>query len=196
MSSLNVELYGVLLGTITEKDQELNFDTDSSCFDHFPVGCSVMSFSVPLNLRYTSIQRRRYQGFFAELLPEGRNLDWINQITPRERRNTYGLLHRYGKDSAGALLIYDPADPSALKKPHSEKLDASQIRGLLENMPLEPLANSPISGKMSLGGVQGKIILARKNDAWHRTHNGYPSTHILKPVVADFPTMIDRKSVV
>jgi len=57
-------------------------------------------------------------------------------------------------------------------------------------MPEAPLANSPLSGRTSLGGFQGKIVLARMKSEWYRVHNGFPSTHILKPVTSNYPTMI------
>jgi serine/threonine-protein kinase HipA len=100
------------------------------------------------------------------------------------------MLRKYGKDIAGALIIYDPEDPASRKKPRSEVVDGKSIRYLLEHMPQAALANSSVSGKTSLGGVQGKIVLAKKGTSWHRVHYGYPSTHILKPMVYEYPTMI------
>ncbi|MBM7503760.1 HipA domain-containing protein [Agromyces aurantiacus] len=38
--------------------------------------------------------------------------------------------------------------------------------------------------------MQPKVVLARIDDGWHRVHDGFPSTHILKPEVARYPTMI------
>ncbi|NGN93597.1 type II toxin-antitoxin system HipA family toxin [Nocardioides sp. KC13] len=32
--------------------------------------------------------------------------------------------------------------------------------------------------------------MARNDNGWHRALDGYPSTHILKPVTPDFPSMI------
>jgi len=100
------------------------------------------------------------------------------------------MLRKYGKDIAGALLIYDPEDPASSEKPGLEPVDGAMIKYLLDNMPQAALANSPISGKPSLGGIQGKIVMAKKDNAWYRVHNGQPSTHILKPVVPELPTMI------
>jgi len=190
MTSLNVELYGVLLGTLIPKERGFEFAAESTVFDHYPLASTIMSLSVPLNYRFTALQKKRAMNFFTELLPEGRNLQWLTQPLPPQSRNTYEILRKYGKDSAGALIIADPADPISSKQPKAETVDAQQIRYLLENMPQEPLANAPASGKTSLGGMQGKIVLAKKNDVWHRTHYGFPSTHILKPVVSEYPTMI------
>ena len=190
MSALRVELYGVLLGTLTPRENGLQFEISQEALEHYPVASTIMSLAVPLNLRYTAPQKKRCMNFFNELLPEGRNLRWLARSLPPAERNTYGLLRKYGKDSAGALTIHDPDDPDSSKAPEAEKIDQSKVRYLLEHMPEEPLANSLISGKASLGGVQGKILLARREDSWSRTHYGYPSTHILKPVVAEYPSMI------
>ena len=100
------------------------------------------------------------------------------------------MLRRYGKDIAGALIIHDPEDPVYPVESEAELVDGKEIRYLLEHMPQQALANSPDSGKTSLGGVQGKILLAKKGASWYRVHNGYPSTHILKPVTSEYPTLI------
>ena len=190
MKSLNVELYGNLLGILNFSDKGYDFIVDEKAFEKYPVASTIMSLAVPLVPRYTNAQKNKVRNFFGELLPEGRNLDWINQTLPPGERNVYGILRRYGKDIAGALMIRDPLDTDSEKDPHAEKIDTEKIRYLLEYMHREPLANAPISGKTSLGGVQGKIVLAKVNNSWHRAHYGYPSTHILKPAVLEYPTMI------
>ena len=190
MSKLNVELYGTILGTLSRNEKWFDFEVDINVFEKYQLLSTIMSLSVPLKLRYTNAQKKRCANFFAELLPEGRNFDWLAQTLPQGDRTLFGMLRKYGKDIAGALTIYDPEDPASHAKPESEPVDGVKIRYLLENMPHAALANSSVSGKTSLGGVQGKIVLAKKDAAWHRAHNGYPSTHILKPVVRDYPTLI------
>jgi len=190
MGRLNVELYGALLGTLSEKTNGFDFNVDPNVFEKYPLFSTIMSFSVPLSLRFTNIQKRRANNFFSELLPEGQNADWIARSLPFSERTPYNILRKYGKDTTGALVIYDPDDPASSEKARSEKIDRKKIRALLENMQWEALANSPVSGKTSLGGVQGKIVLAKKGTSWYRAHYGCPSTHILKPVVPEYPTMI------
>ena len=190
MGSLNVELYGVLLGTLLEKTNGFEFNVEPKVFEKYSLFSTIMSFAVPLNLQFTNIQKRRAGNFFNELLPEGQNADWIARSLPFDERSPYDILRKYGKDTTGALVIYDPDDPSSSEKARSEKIDHKKIRSLLENMQWEALANSPVSGKTSLGGVQGKIVLAKKGATWYRAHYGCPSTHILKPVVPEYPTMI------
>lgn len=190
MSKLIVKLYGVNLGTLLHKGKWFDFEVNHDVFEKYQLSSTIMSLAVPLNLRYTASQKKRAGNFFAELLPEGRNFEWLALSLPRDERTLFGLLRKYGKDIAGALYIYDPEDPTSFAKAKAEPVDDKEIRYLLEHMPQAALANSPVSGKTSLGGIHGKIVLARIGTSWHRVHNGYPSTHILKPVVPEYPTMI------
>jgi len=173
MNSLNVEMYGVLLGTLSRGKNGVDFVVNPDAIAKYSLSSTILSLAVPLNMQFTSVQKRRGSNFFSALLPEGRNLEWLELSLPPGERTPYDLLRRYGKDIAGALIIYDPEDPSAGKKGKAEIVDGAQIKRLLERMPQEPFANSPVSGKTSLGGVQGKIVLARKGDAWHRVHYGF-----------------------
>jgi len=190
MSKLNVELYGSFLGTLSQKDKGFSFESSPDIFEKYQLSSTIMSLNVPLLLRYSVAQMKRSAVFFAELLPEGRNYDWLLLSLPHNQRNFFGMLRKYGKDIAGALTIYDPEDSDSGKKPETELVDGKKIRYLLEHMPQAALANSPVAGRTSLGGVQGKIVLAKKNTSWYRVYNGSPSTHIIKPVVQEYPTMI------
>ena len=190
MSKLIVKLYGNALGTISQSGNRFSFEVDHNVFGKYSLSSTIMSLSVPLNLRYTNAQKKRADIFFSELLPEGRNYEWLSQSLPRDERTLYGMLRKYGKDIAGALTIYDPEEPLSSSKAEAEPVDGKGVRYLLEHMPQAALGNSPVTGRTSLGGVQGKILLARIGAVWHRVHYGYPSTHILKSGVSEYPTMI------
>lgn len=191
MNALNVELYGTVLGTLTQKKGRLlEFEVCPDVFEKYQLSSTVMSLAVPLNLHYTIKQKKRAENYFAEFLPEGRNLEWLMQSIPKGERTLFGTLKKYGRDIAGALSIYDSDDTNCATRPEACRVDGKQIRHLLEHMPQAALGNAPVSGRTSLGGVQGKILLAKIGADWYRVHNGYPSTHILKPVVLEYPTMI------
>ena len=190
MSKLNVELYGTLLGTLKRSERMFEFEADPGVFAKYQLSSTIMSVSVPLNLRYTYEQKRQVSNFFTGLLPEGCNYVWLMQSLPHGEQTRYSMLRKYGKDIAGALNIYDPEDQTSSVKAEAELVDGKKVRYLLEHMPQAALANSPYSGKTSLGGMQGKIVLAKIGATWNRVHNGYPSTHILKPAVPEYPTMI------
>lgn len=61
---------------------------------------------------------------------------------------------------------------------------------LLTERAANPLANSGVLGKTSLAGVQPKIVLAQLDGGWHQVFGGFPSTHIVKPIVSSRPTEI------
>ena len=101
-----------------------------------------------------------------------------------------GLLARYGRDVAGALQIYDADAPGEPRTPYTTRVDRAEIGRLLRSPVALPLGNDLATGKTSLNGVQPKIVLALIDNHWLRVHDGFPSTHILKPEVARHPTMI------
>lgn len=191
MGELRVELYGHLVGWLTGADwRSFDFRTDRSAFDHFDLGSTILSESVPLDLVASRGRASRRRNYFAELLPEGRILANLAARVGVLEFDVISLLSHFGRDVAGALQIWDPERPSEPRRPRTEQLTAQGVRDLLLATSAEPLGNSPLSGKTSLAGVQDKIVLARIDDAWHRVHDGYPSSHIVKPESRDHPTVI------
>jgi serine/threonine-protein kinase HipA len=132
MSRHNVELYGSILGRISPKERGFRFDINPDVINKYQLSSTIMSLAVPLNFQFTNAQRRNSSNFFAELLPEGRNYEWLMQTLPRVEQNNFGMLRKYGKDIAGALTIYDPDDPVSYNDTDTESVDGKQIRYLLE----------------------------------------------------------------
>jgi len=209
MTRLCVYLYDVRLGWL-EQDKDprfFDFKVDPFVFDHFRNASTVMSIAVPLVSRMNRKHVKRRMNFFSELLPEGRTLSFLAQNARLDETDTFGLLSRYGLDVAGALKIFPEADEHYIvndeeavadaydKSPYYSVVDDAQVRNLLEDMARTPLGNAHITGKISLAGMQTKIVLARtKEEQWAQTHNGYPSTHIIKPKSEQHPSMIFDES--
>ncbi|GAA1805861.1 HipA domain-containing protein [Agromyces neolithicus] len=191
MTELAVELYGQTVGRLSGSDwRRFDFEAAGSAIERFGLGSLVLSASVPLVPFGSRSHVGRRRNFFAELLPEG---DLLTDLAAQARLPEYdvlGLLAHYGRDVAGALQIYDPAAPGEPRAPFATPIDASAISRLLQSPDALPLGNDLATGKTSLNGVQPKVVLARIDDRWHRVHDGFPSTHILKPEVARYPTMI------
>ena len=57
MSKLYVELYGTILGTLTQKGKGYEFKTCSDVFNKYQVASTIMSLAVPLLLKYTGVQK-------------------------------------------------------------------------------------------------------------------------------------------
>ncbi|MEV1131191.1 HipA domain-containing protein [Agromyces sp. NPDC049794] len=191
MPELTVELYGQEVGRLVGADwRRFDFETSGNAIERFGLGSTLLSTSVPLVPFGNRSQVARRRNFFAELLPEG---DLLTDLAAQARLPEYdvlSLLAHYGRDVAGALQIYDPAVPGEPRTPFTTAIDEAAIGALLQNPAARPLGNDRATGKTSLNGVQPKVVLARIDDAWHLVHDGYPSTHILKPQVARYPTMI------
>lgn len=191
MADLVVELYGVRVGMLVGSDwRTFDFRAERSAFDIFGVGSTVLSFAVPLEPAPTRSRAARRRNYFGELLPEGRMLTRMADQAGLAPYDVIGMLRAYGRDLAGALQIYDPALPGEPREPRVVPVSSSEIGQLLGDPDERPLGNAPVTGKSSLPGVQDKIVLAQVDGAWHQVHDGFPSTHILKPFVVKRPTLI------
>lgn len=190
MADLVVELYGTRIGTLEGDWRTFDLQFEPGAVRTFGIDSPILSVAVPLAVVPTRAHKQKRRNFFQELLPEGRMLKRLAQEANVPGSDTIGLLRRYGRDVAGALQIWDPDVPGEPRQPRLEPLDDTGVAELLENVQDFPLGNKPRGGKSSLAGVQDKIVLARTAEGWHRALDGYPSTHILKPVPEGLPTVI------
>ncbi|PRY10256.1 type II toxin-antitoxin system HipA family toxin [Kineococcus rhizosphaerae] len=190
MGDLRVELYGTLVGHLVGDSRTFDLRVDPSVFDTFDLGSTVLSEAVPLDPVPARSRAARRRNFFAELLPEGRLRSRLASTAGVAESDVLGLLRHYGRDVAGALQIWDEGAPGEPRVPRAEPLTEPGVAELLRAARSAPLGNSPLSGRTSLAGVQDKIVLARLDDRWHRVHDGFPSTHIVKPVPEGYPTLI------
>lgn len=187
---LTVELYGSTIGGIVERGRSFDFEVDAAAIRRFGVNSRVLSAAIPLAPRLNPSHASRRRNFFEELLPEGDQLDFMVAAAGLRRGDILGFLARYGRDVAGALQIWDLDDPTEPPTPEAITLDEAGVRDLLVERQTFPLANAPRVGKTSLAGIQPKIVLARTAAGWAQVVGGYPSTHIVKPVLERYPTVI------
>ncbi|WP_291380522.1 HipA domain-containing protein [Demequina sp.] len=178
---LAVELHGTIIGTLEGDARSFDFIPSAEAVERFGANSSVLSVAIPLVPRQRRDQSGRRRNWFAELLPEGDQYDYMLQQAGLRAGDTPRFLARYGRDMAGALQLWDLDDPAEPAEPGVRPVTAAQIRGLLEDPIGSPLANAPQVGKSSLGGVQPKIVLARTDEGWAQALGGHPTTHILKP---------------
>ncbi|MFE4469882.1 type II toxin-antitoxin system HipA family toxin [Leifsonia sp. NPDC056824] len=185
-----VELYGERLGTLVGDDRRFDFEPELGAVEKFGLGSTVLSESVPLNAvtRPTGWQRR--MNYFVGLLPEGDILEWLAAEAGLRTWEHLSLLARFGRDVAGAAQIWDLGDPGEPRTPRLRPLDAAGVAEVLRERRRVPLGNIPGAGKSSLVGVQPKVVLAYVEGRWNGVEDGYPSTHILKPVPDGHPTTI------
>jgi serine/threonine-protein kinase HipA len=124
-------------------------------------------------------------------------LNWFDGLLPEEGRrarlaarlglrteDTFGLLAQVGWECAGAVAVLpegvDPQDGTY------RKVSDAVVGEHLDVLP--SLADTPDSEiRMSLGGAQEKLLVARIGDSWAMPIDGAPSTHILKPEPERWP---------
>lgn len=178
---LVVELQGARVGTLDGDARTFDFVADEAAIELFGVNNTALSVSIPLTKSQRRDHATRRRNWFAELLPEGDQYDYMIGQAGIRRGDVPSFLARYGRDVAGALQIWDLEDPTEPREPGVRPLTAAGVRMLLEDPIGSPLANDPRAGRSSLGGVQPKVVLVRTDDGWAQALGGFPSTHILKP---------------
>lgn len=178
---LAVELQGVLIGTIDGDARTFDFVPSDAALERFGVNSTALSIAIPFVAAPQRHHAARRRNWFAELLPEGDQYDYMINQGGIRRGDTPAFLARYGRDVAGALQIWDVDDATEPRTPALEPVDDTGIRDLLRDPIGSPLGNATELGRTSLGGVQPKILLARTGDGWAQAVGGHPTTHILKP---------------
>lgn len=190
MPDLAVDLYGEHLGMLVEDRRSFDFEAAVTAVTRWGVGSDILSFAVPLTMHPRRDDAAVRRNFFDEVLPEGRARARLAGNAKLAPDYTIGMLARYGRDVAGALKIWDPDEAGDPRTPDLLIVDDSRIRDMLAEVATAPLGNATIRRMSSLAGIQDKIVIARIGDDWAEPLDGYASTHIIKPVMPDYPTLI------
>jgi serine/threonine-protein kinase HipA len=130
--------------------------------------------------------------FFLGLLPEGQALATMAAQAQLAANDVFGLLDRYGRDVAGALVIgSEGPEPS---EGQVEPYEGEALSEAVEDLEEHPLGSHDDS-ELSLAGLQDKLLLIRLGDGgWGRPVGGRPSTHILKREGPRFPGLIEAEA--
>lgn len=190
MGDLTVELQGEVIGRLTDSGPRFDFVAEPDAVRRLGLGSRALSLAVPIVPRAQPAQRAHRQNYFAELLPEGAARTRLAQEAGVRRDDVVGMLRAYGRDVAGAVQLWDPQELGEPRTPAIEPVDDVGVARMLRDVASQPLGNMPRRGKTSLNGMQDKIVLVRIDGGWGRAVDGYPSTHIVKPIVARLPSMV------
>lgn len=128
------------------------------------------------------------EAFFGGLLPEGEHIARLAREVKVDRGDVVGLLAEVGADLAGALRVghleAQQRDP--------EKLDIDAVGALLDRASGFLIGG----GGSALPGFQRKLTLTRRDGSWWRGNGVIPSTHILKPVAAEYAASVESENYV
>ncbi|HRQ00762.1 MAG TPA: HipA N-terminal domain-containing protein [Terrimesophilobacter sp.] len=156
---LGIELYGTRIGTLEGDSRGFDFVPSDAGMERFGANSTILSVTIPLAAHLPRHHAARRRNWFAELLPEGDQYDYMLAQGGLRRGDTLAFLARYGRDVAGAIQLWDLDDPTEPTTPSLNAVTDIEVRALLEDPLGSPLANDSATGKSSLGGVQPKIVL-------------------------------------
>lgn len=187
MRRLDVYLGEELAGALTElpgSPVALEFGYDSAWLN----SPQRVALSLSMPLRAEPYPHEVVAPFFANILPEGDPRDAIGRRLGIAPNDIYAMLEALGRDCAGALVVLPngSAPPPPPPKPGSPPylvMPLGQVGRLIDGLPQRPLGVDPDDGgaRLSLAGVQDKLVLSQVGAGWVLPNEGIPSTHIIKP---------------
>ena len=191
---LIIWLYGQRTATIERRPNgRLRLTYTREVLDQYELGTALLSLN--LIVQPEPFSHGTVVPFLDGLLPE----EGIRQAVAAEldvrAKDTFSLIEALGRDSAGALVILpDGETPAPSSTERSEPIDESQLRELVANLPHVPLGIDA-NVRLSLAGVQSKLVLCRRVDGgWGRPVGGAPSTHIIKPEHPRLPGSVENEA--
>lgn len=140
--------------------------------------------SASLPLREQRFNPSQSAPFFEGLLPEGAVRATIAGKLGLSEANGFGMLAALGADCAGAVMVLPRDQPSRSPGVAARPLSENQLGELLRDLPRDPLGidTDPGGVRLSLGGVQDKLILVRlPTGDFAQPLGGMPSNCLLKP---------------
>ncbi|WED43363.1 type II toxin-antitoxin system HipA family toxin [Legionella cardiaca] len=150
-----------------------------------------LSRSLPLQQEpYTAKQCRP---FFSGLLPEAHLRTSIARQLGISEKNDFALLTAIGGECAGAITLLPESARQSDLKPDYRIIGDNAVADILQTLQQRPMLAGEDGIRLSLAGAQDKLAIAIIDDHIAIPLNGAPSTHILKPVNRDFPSLIENE---
>jgi serine/threonine-protein kinase HipA len=193
-AELAVWLYGERVAIVDEERDRPRLTYTEEALSRYPLGTPLLSLMLPL--RPERFTQGVVRPFLDGLLPEGQARLAVAEEFNLRARDTFALISAIGRDCAGAVVVQpiDEPAPRPASTLRAEPLTDPDIEALVANLETAPLGiNERV--RVSLGGVQQKLLLTRMADrSWGRPVDGTPSTHILKPEIARFPQTVENEA--
>ncbi|CDZ78640.1 Serine/threonine-protein kinase HipA [Legionella massiliensis] len=149
--------------------------------------------SLSLPLQKTAYSAKQCHPFFNGLLPEAHLRISIARQLGISGKNDFALLAAIGGECAGAVsLLPESLSPSSLQ-PDYHLIDDNAVLNILQTMRQKPMLAGEDGIRLSLAGAQDKLAVALIDGHIAIPMNGAPSTHILKPINRNYPSLIENE---
>jgi serine/threonine-protein kinase HipA len=193
---LDVYLTGERVGMLERRGpKRYRFRYDPDVVARYAPGAIVLSTSLPV--RGEEFAPAQARPFFDGLLPEGAIRSGIANSLGVSEEDGFGLLAALGAECAGAVVVLPQGEALVRAESRVEPIDERELARLIEDLPGHPLGvDAPAGGvRLSLGGVQEKLVLVRMADGrYGRPLGGAPSTCILKPEHEQYPELVPNEA--
>lgn len=150
-----------------------------------------LSLSLPLQVEMFGEERAH--PFFANLLPESDLRQTIARHLGISVKNDFTLLEMIGGECAGAISIY-PEGSHPDKSGRYRALAEKELVELIRKLPKRPLLVGEQGLRLSLAGAQNKLPIYFDEKKFFLPLGNFPSSHILKPAMRDFPASISNEA--
>lgn len=187
---LDVYLNQALAGQLSmDTHGDMSFVYDDGYLEHkknLP-----LSHSLPVQKPPYSTKQCR--PFFSGLLPEAHMRTAIARQLGISEKNDFALLAALGGECAGAVMILPQNTSIVQLKPDYNIIKKQDVLEILQTMHQRPMIVGEDGIRLSLAGAQDKLPVAIIDGHLAIPMNGAPSTHILKPINRDFPSLIENE---
>ncbi|MCL2583252.1 MAG: HipA domain-containing protein [Streptosporangiales bacterium] len=152
-------------------------------------GVGALGLSVPLPVAMRPYKGERVDFWIESLLPEGETRTVLERYFRIRRGDGFRLLAAIGRDCAGAVAVTSAEQPPQAMSGPLQPLTESEVGEAVAALRQHPLGVDE-DVRVSLGGLQSKLLLVQVDGGWARPLGGMPSTHILKPDPPEFPGLV------
>ncbi len=186
---LAVYLGDELMGTLSDPGPgRFRFEYASQQVDQ-AAGAIRLSASLPVRAR--SYPNAAARPFFEGLLPEGAVRQAVARSLGVSPDNGFALLGRIGWECAGAVRVVPEGTPRPVGGDEVEWLTERELAERIAQLASHPFGLSAANLRLSLGGVQEKLIVVRRGDGTIGIPlAGTPSSHLLKPGPVRFESIV------
>lgn len=182
---LEVQLHGRPIGVVEPTRNGGRFAYSAEAAGSLP-GLPLLSTSLPVT--HDPYDPDATRTWFVGLLPEEARLDEVRRRFGLQTGNYLDLLREVGWECAGAVQL---APVGADERPGSlQLLTDNELAERLAALPSHPF-DGDAALRISLGGLQAKMLVTETPGGWALPLDGAISTHILKPQPSTrFPGMV------